>query len=178
MRRVAIAERADWRARAAEAGFAFHTIDGEPYWDESAWYAFTLREIEEGIEAPTEECNGARSRRRHRRQRAAHAAARHPGAVPRLDREQLAPARPASVRPHGLRVGRPRSGEAARTELRHADVAVRGRVLPVAMARRATTQRSSAARHRPVQLDLRKSCRGVRDDRHASAASIPLRRRA
>ncbi len=55
MRRIAIAERADWRARAAEAGFAFHTIDGEPYWDESAFYAFTLREIEEGIEAPTEE---------------------------------------------------------------------------------------------------------------------------
>lgn len=55
MRRIAIPERANWRERAAEGGFAFHTIDGEPYWDESAYYAFTLREIEDGIEAPTED---------------------------------------------------------------------------------------------------------------------------
>ncbi|MFC5742645.1 glutathionylspermidine synthase family protein [Dyella tabacisoli] len=55
MRRIAIAERPDWRARAAECGFDFHTINGAPYWDESAYYAFTLREIEEDLEAPTEE---------------------------------------------------------------------------------------------------------------------------
>ena len=55
MRRVAITERPDWRARAAECGFAFHTIDGAPYWDESAYYAFTLRQIEDDLEAPTEE---------------------------------------------------------------------------------------------------------------------------
>ena len=55
MRRVAIGERANWRERAAESGFVFHTIAGEPYWDESAYYAFTLREIEDDIEAPTEE---------------------------------------------------------------------------------------------------------------------------
>lgn len=58
MRRIAIPERANWRERAEEAGFAFHTIDGEPYWDESAYYAFTLREIEDDIEAPTEELHG------------------------------------------------------------------------------------------------------------------------
>ena len=58
MRRVASPVRANWRARAEEAGFAFHTIDGDPYWDESAYYAFTLREIEEDIEAPTEELHG------------------------------------------------------------------------------------------------------------------------
>lgn len=55
MRRVAAPARANWRERAEEAGFAFHTIDGEPYWDESAYYAFTLREIEDDIEAPTAE---------------------------------------------------------------------------------------------------------------------------
>lgn len=55
MRRIAIGERANWRERAAEAGFAFHTIDGAAYWDESAYYAFTLEQIELGIEAPTEE---------------------------------------------------------------------------------------------------------------------------
>ncbi|MDR1075825.1 MAG: glutathionylspermidine synthase family protein [Xanthomonadaceae bacterium] len=55
MRRVPTAERPDWRERAAESGFVFHTIDGEPYWDESAYYAFSLREIEDDIETPTEE---------------------------------------------------------------------------------------------------------------------------
>lgn len=55
MRRIAIAERANWRERAQEAGFAFHTIDGARYWDESAFYAFTLDEIEQGIEDPTTE---------------------------------------------------------------------------------------------------------------------------
>ena len=55
MRRIALAERPDWRARAADCGFGFHTIDDAPYWDESAYYAFSLREIEDGIEAPTEE---------------------------------------------------------------------------------------------------------------------------
>ncbi len=58
MRRLAMPERVNWRARAADSGFVFHTIDGEPYWDESACYAFTMREIEEGLEAPTEELHG------------------------------------------------------------------------------------------------------------------------
>ena len=55
MRRVVTGERPDWRERAAEAGFTFHSFDGEPYWDESAHYAFTLDEIEAGIEAPAAE---------------------------------------------------------------------------------------------------------------------------
>ncbi|WP_305805346.1 glutathionylspermidine synthase family protein [Stenotrophomonas sp. YIM B06876] len=53
MKRIAIAERGNWRARAAEAGFQFHTIDGAPYWDETAYYAFTLRQIEDDIEDPS-----------------------------------------------------------------------------------------------------------------------------
>jgi glutathionylspermidine synthase len=55
MRRVACAARPDWRAKAAECGFGFHTIDDAPYWDESAYYAFSLRQIEQDIEAPSEE---------------------------------------------------------------------------------------------------------------------------
>jgi glutathionylspermidine synthase len=55
MRRVATAERPDWRAKAAACGFGFHTIDDAPYWDESAYYAFSLREIEVDIETPSEE---------------------------------------------------------------------------------------------------------------------------
>ena len=55
MRRVACEERPDWRARADEIGFDFHTIDGQRYWDERAYYAFTLKEIEQDLEAPTAE---------------------------------------------------------------------------------------------------------------------------
>ena len=55
MQRVICPERDDWRATAQAAGFDFHTIDGEPYWDERAYYAFTLDEIERQIEAPTGE---------------------------------------------------------------------------------------------------------------------------
>lgn len=53
MRRIAITPRGDWRAQAAECGFDFHTIDGAPYWDESAYYAFTLRQIEDDLEDPS-----------------------------------------------------------------------------------------------------------------------------
>jgi glutathionylspermidine synthase len=55
MRRLACRERDDWRATAEATGFDFHTIDGERYWDERAFYAFTLDEIEREIEAPTAE---------------------------------------------------------------------------------------------------------------------------
>ena len=39
MRRVEIAERPDWRASAEALGFRFHTIAGDTYWDEGAYYA-------------------------------------------------------------------------------------------------------------------------------------------
>jgi len=55
MQRIACPERDDWRLTAEACGFDFHTIDGERYWDERAHYAFTLQEIEQGIEAPTAE---------------------------------------------------------------------------------------------------------------------------
>jgi glutathionylspermidine synthase len=55
MQRIVCPERDDWQATADSAGFDFHTIDGERYWDERAYYAFTLDEIERQIEAPTGE---------------------------------------------------------------------------------------------------------------------------
>ncbi len=55
MRRIACPERDDWQDTAVQCGFDFHTIDGERYWDERAYYAFTLEEIERDIEAPTAE---------------------------------------------------------------------------------------------------------------------------
>jgi glutathionylspermidine synthase len=58
MQRVASNERANWREVAEQTGFAFHTIDGQPYWDERAYYSFTLEQIERDIEAPTAELDG------------------------------------------------------------------------------------------------------------------------
>ena len=55
MQRIACEERADWRDKAEAEGFVFHTIDDARYWDERAYYAFTLEEIERDIEAPTAE---------------------------------------------------------------------------------------------------------------------------
>ena len=55
MRRVPITERGNWPALAAECGFNFHTIGGERYWDERAYYAFTLRQIEHDLEDPSAE---------------------------------------------------------------------------------------------------------------------------
>lgn len=55
MRRVGIVERGDWQAQAAECGFRFHTIDGARYWDERAYYAFSMAQIEHDLEDPSTE---------------------------------------------------------------------------------------------------------------------------
>ena len=55
MQRIVCPERDDWQATAAAMGFAFHSEDGARYWDERAYYAFSLDEIERQIEAPTAE---------------------------------------------------------------------------------------------------------------------------
>lgn len=55
MRRERAHERPNWRTLADEYGFEFHTINGEKYWDESAYYRFSLRQIEEDIETPSAE---------------------------------------------------------------------------------------------------------------------------
>ena len=55
MQRIPCSERDDWQATAEACGFDFHTIHGARYWDERAYYAFTLREIEDRIEGPTGE---------------------------------------------------------------------------------------------------------------------------
>ncbi|MCA3563090.1 MAG: glutathionylspermidine synthase family protein [Methylocystis sp.] len=55
MQRIRLTERPDWRMKAESYGFPFHTIGGEVYWDESIAWRFSLREIEEDLEAPTGE---------------------------------------------------------------------------------------------------------------------------
>ena len=55
MERLVTTPRPDWRGHVErDLGFAFHTIDGEPYWDETACYRFTADEID-AIEAATAE---------------------------------------------------------------------------------------------------------------------------
>lgn len=55
MLRLSSTPRANWQQQAAEFGFHFHTMYGEPYWDESAYYQFTLKQIEQDLEDPTAE---------------------------------------------------------------------------------------------------------------------------
>ena len=55
MIRIPCQERSGWREKADEFGFKFHTMYGQPYWDESAYYQFTLKQIEQQIEDPTAE---------------------------------------------------------------------------------------------------------------------------
>lgn len=45
-------ERPDWRAEAERLGFTFADMHGEPYWDETSAYRFTLRQIEDDLEDP------------------------------------------------------------------------------------------------------------------------------
>jgi glutathionylspermidine synthase len=53
MKRVNSSPRPGWKAFAESVGFNFHTFDGEPYWDESAYYQFSLAQIEQDLEDPT-----------------------------------------------------------------------------------------------------------------------------
>lgn len=55
MLRVSCAERPDWKQTAESYGFHFHSLYGQPYWDESAYYQFSLEQIERDLEQPTEE---------------------------------------------------------------------------------------------------------------------------
>ena len=55
MRKISIDERPDWRATAEREGFAFHTIDGERYWDERGYYQFSEAQVSRDLEAPTQE---------------------------------------------------------------------------------------------------------------------------
>ncbi|MDT8853615.1 glutathionylspermidine synthase family protein [Paracoccaceae bacterium Fryx2] len=55
MQKVHLPERPDWRKQAADVGFTFADMHGEPYWDETSAYQFTLHQIEDDIEDPATE---------------------------------------------------------------------------------------------------------------------------
>lgn len=55
MRRRSIMPRENWREIAERHGFYFHHVNGALYWDESAYYEFSLRQIEDDLEGPAQE---------------------------------------------------------------------------------------------------------------------------
>ncbi|WP_337185907.1 glutathionylspermidine synthase family protein [Phenylobacterium sp.] len=55
MKRIRTPERPGWDARADALGFTWRHLDGARYWDERAYYAFTLEEVERDLEAPARE---------------------------------------------------------------------------------------------------------------------------
>lgn len=55
MHRIASARRPNIVERARQTGFDFLTIEGEIYWDETIYYAFSMDQIERDLEAPTNE---------------------------------------------------------------------------------------------------------------------------
>lgn len=54
MIRHSITPRPDWQAKVEADGLIWHSVDGRPYWDESAYYSFTAAQIAE-LEAATTE---------------------------------------------------------------------------------------------------------------------------
>ncbi len=58
MQRIPVTERPDLARAAAEHGFEFRAGEGMIGWDESAYYRFTLRQIEDDIEEPAEQIEG------------------------------------------------------------------------------------------------------------------------
>jgi len=55
MRRIPVTKRPDLARAAAEHGLQFHADSGIPGWDESAYYQFTMGQVEADLEAPAEE---------------------------------------------------------------------------------------------------------------------------
>jgi glutathionylspermidine synthase len=55
LQRVSLPERPNWKSKAEALGFRFHTMYGEPYWDETSAYVFSLEQVERDIEDPSTE---------------------------------------------------------------------------------------------------------------------------
>ncbi len=58
MKKIALPQRSNLEALAEELGFTFANMYGEPYWDETSAYQFSLQQIEEDIEDPSTELHG------------------------------------------------------------------------------------------------------------------------
>jgi glutathionylspermidine synthase len=56
MQRLSSVARQDWETIVESQGMHYHTLEDQPYWDESAYYAFTSAEID-SIEKATYDLN-------------------------------------------------------------------------------------------------------------------------
>lgn len=54
MKRLSVQPRPNWQREVEKVGLTFHTLNGQPYWDESVCYQFEAHEIDE-LETATEE---------------------------------------------------------------------------------------------------------------------------
>ncbi len=123
MQRIATPPRLDWPKVVESQGLLFHSIDGVPYWDESAYYLFEAREVD-AIERATYELD-----------RMCLAAVDHvvtqgrldvvgvPEPVPPLRRRELGSRRALDLRPVRPFLRRQRPAQAPRIQRRHADLA-------------------------------------------------------
>jgi glutathionylspermidine synthase len=55
LQKITLPERPSWRDHAQEVGFTFADMHGEPYWDETSAYAFSLEQVENDLEDPATE---------------------------------------------------------------------------------------------------------------------------
>ena len=55
MQRIKTDERPGWDEKAEALGFTWRHVDGARYWDERAYYQFSLEEVESGLEDPARE---------------------------------------------------------------------------------------------------------------------------
>ena len=46
MKRISITARQDWEKKVEEIGLIYHHTEGQPYWNESAYYSFRSAEID------------------------------------------------------------------------------------------------------------------------------------
>ena len=58
MKRIKTDERPGWEETADKLGFTWRHLDGARYWDERAYYQFTLAELEDEIEEPARALHG------------------------------------------------------------------------------------------------------------------------
>src|SRR6187402_521988 len=57
MHRLNLNSRPDWREKVEKLGLVYHTTNDKPYWNDSACYEFSAREVDE-IEAATNTLHG------------------------------------------------------------------------------------------------------------------------
>ena len=150
MQRIAVTPRAGWREHVErDLGFTFHTIDGAPYWDETACYGFTAAEIDalEDATGELEQMCLALVDRVVKSGDEAYRTPAHPGGRPGRRSSGAGTWRNKNL--YGrfdLRFDGKRSAQAARIQRRYADRVVRGGGRAVGLAA------GDVARARPVQL--------------------------